>query len=461
MAIARAFTNTLRLLDIKLTSLEVAWHLPVLQRLLSQVLAEQPTLLPPNLIKILRSINLPNAFRTASSLSDLVSRAAIFPNLPSPPTACAVYILSLEGEALTSFPNCGELAGLLARRVGVRQDTVMRRYKTVYEEVSLWSSALPWVLENGTKSSKVSKRQMVARNLKDIVQYQEMNWKSSFEASPPPAILTDGTEILRSSGASSEALVNPQNDTAMQESSSSSKHRKTVKRTQLVDDVSLFLLSPLSSSQSSRSSSNAKASSLEHASYLLTADAPSLVNKPTRLQLLAHSKGVNEITDEELFSEGELEGFMRSEDERLIVAKSFDWARDHPGNESPLDHEERHTAEARNRNRGRGGTSRINVEALNRLLHEADDIEWTEPYYTDDDWAISRDQPSVAVDRFNQDSSISSDHDKTPIARIESSEAQVELSHSSAADEEVIEPWRPLTPGAETHWDDLERYEEH
>lgn len=189
VAVARAFTRLVELLEIKLASTDPSWHLSSLRNRLVDLLKEQKPALPHNLVKLLKQINLPSVLHTATSLSELVSRAGMVSNLPSPPTACAIFILAIEGELLSSLPHCEQLAKVLALRYGVSGDVVMRRYKLISDEVQSWSQEVPWmrneVGESSNKKPKVARRTAVARSVKDIVQYREGLWKAAFEAPGP------------------------------------------------------------------------------------------------------------------------------------------------------------------------------------------------------------------------------------------------------------------------------------
>ncbi|THH09359.1 hypothetical protein EW145_g2062 [Phellinidium pouzarii] len=442
VALARVFTSVITLLDVQLTSVDPSWHFPVLQRQLIALLAEHPPVLPQILIKILKSIHLPSALRTASSLSDLVSRSGLLTNVPSPPTACAIYTLALEGEALTSLPHCGKLAQALGRRFGVSKDVVMRRYKTIYEQVERWARNVPWLADcespDGNKT-KAAKRVVVARCLKDAVQFHERVWRLKLEAPEPPSV-PDNVDSVSSPEISSNSEVDLQRDDEelLSQPSQSRKRRKT----RHIDDVSQFLLSPLHAGSSIRP--GLAESSLEIASHLLASDMPCLNKPPTRLQLLATEKSPEEITDEELFDEGELDGFLRSPEERDILLLTCNWSQ-----EKGSDNGEKRPDRAPTSAHERRCTSRMNVEAFNRLMNEPDEASLVEAMHNDDD-DDDDDDDSIFNSLAEQ---IMSSGDQSQIMCYEDNSSGTDENNRLSSplidvdDGEVVGLWRPLSPG--------------
>ncbi|KLO18795.1 hypothetical protein SCHPADRAFT_819130 [Schizopora paradoxa] len=461
VAVARAFTRLVQLLDIKLASTDPSWHLPTLRNRLVEILKEQKPAIPHNLVKLLKKINLPSLLSTAASLSDLVSRAGTVSNLPSPPTACAIFILAIEGELLSSIPNCEQLAKALAVRYGVSGDVVMRRYKVITDEVQSWSLDVPWMRneagEPSNKRPKVARRTAVARSLKDVVQYREGIWKAAFEATGP--LIAPDEDVEGSVSTASEVElpdngIDPRRDT-QQASSARPKKRRKIHR---MDELSEFLLSPLQSQPLSQSSSrSANMPSLDAVSHILAADSPSFEQPATRLQVLSLSKSPDDITDEELFGEGELESLMRTQEERDVLAHALGWSQE--GNQSGrTEEDEAHTANARARDQQHGGTSRINIEALNRLLDDAEVLGDAEAWYdNEDDWTadfagvdlLSRSPTSEICENFGHNR----DH---PFGAASS------LGHEAGDDvlddEALHEPWMPLSPGRGTDWEEDARF---
>ncbi|KAI5124494.1 hypothetical protein M0805_003021 [Coniferiporia weirii] len=435
VALARVFTSVIALLDMKLTSVDPSWHTPVLQRWLVELLAEQPPSLPKNLLQVLKTIHSPSALRTASSLSELVSRAGFLANATSPPTACAIYILALEGEGevLSSLPRCGELAKALGRRFGVSKEVVMRRYKAIYEQVEGWAASVPWLAESrssdGKKgSTRVAKRVTVARCLKDVVQFREKAWRSKLEASEPASVPDDGVESVSSSEINSSSEVDLQrNDEARPR-----KRRKT----RCIDDVSRFLLAPSQAGSSHKSHTHLDTIPLlDVASHLLTSDSPSLDKPPTRLQLLSAEKSVEEITDDELFGEGEFESFLRSEEERSVLLQTCEWAQG-------SDHGRTDNGEPCNAHLGareHSRTSRVNVEVLNRFLNDPEASAWIEAMCEDEDGANSS---ALVSNAFT--GQIATDDGP---AQLDGDKDLYKIDDDLFADSgEVIGPWRPLSP---------------
>lgn len=457
VALAHVFTTVVTLLKIRLTSLDPSWHFPALQKHVLHILAEPDPPLPTHLTSVIKSIHIPSALRTAYSLAELVSRSGLLTNLPSPPTACAIYILALEGELSSSLPHCGEFAEAVGMRFGVRKGVIMRRYKTIYDRVEGWASEVPWVshspesVAGKTPSSKVAKRVAVARCLKDAVQFQEVLWKSKLASSGHVRPTADDTETVSSSdiGQSKEVDL----DEKVESSTSSSGQPRKRRKTRHIVDASRFLVSPDHSGNVDGGARIGVIPSLDVVSHMLTADSSSFQHAPTRLQLLLSEQSAEEITDDQLFTDGELEGYMRSEDEQQALKRVFDWARE----ESvyvETDSDDGHAISTRSRDPARGSTSRINLEALNRLLNEKEETVRVEAIYTDDDdWALA----GIADDfGLNDDDPVNN----SEIGAISGNSDPNTRRHSTDDDAVVITPWRPISPGGRAAWADTTRFED-
>jgi transcription factor IIIB 90 kDa subunit len=189
-SVSRAFTSVVTLLQLNVPSSDPALHLPSLQTHLHCLInPTQPSSpLPSSLLKQISQLSLPSVMDTANSLCTLLTRLASPLNrLTTPPTSCAILILSLEAEGRTSLLNCGELCQLLAARFGLAKGIVMTRYKMVYDLVEEWIREVPWLDQFEAKGrdkgrSRVSKRIVVARGIKDVVQFQEEIWRKKVEA---------------------------------------------------------------------------------------------------------------------------------------------------------------------------------------------------------------------------------------------------------------------------------------
>lgn len=176
-------------------------HLPILQTHLVSLIKEPSSPLPAKLIVTLAPLvpRLPVIVRTANSLSALLSRNDTLSHLPTPPTACALLMLSLEAELLSSLPNAGVLAQALSTRFGAGKGVVMQRYKMVYDLIEEWIREVPWLdghqrKKGGGGRSKVAKRVVVAKGLKDVVQFQEEIWRKKLIADARPRLEFDADD---------------------------------------------------------------------------------------------------------------------------------------------------------------------------------------------------------------------------------------------------------------------------
>ncbi|KAL5490417.1 hypothetical protein ACEPAI_5250 [Sanghuangporus weigelae] len=442
IALARVLKSIVSLLDIKLDSVDPSWHLPLLQNHLASLLAEKSSILPSHLLKVLNSINLSSAFRTAASLSDLVSRAEVVVGLPSPPTACALCIVALEAETSSSLPQLGELAKALGGRFDVGKEVVLRRYRIICECVERWTNEIPWIEDVnssvGCKSAaKAAKRARIARRLKDAIQYQESRWKTSLQANSPLAAPCTPTEFV----SSSEISVNSRVDTGSGDEGFDSKEPRPRKRRRMgiIDKASRFLLSPLNAGLSQRPTID-RVAPLDVATHILTSEDPSHDQPPTRLQLLAVAKNVDDITDEELFGEGELESFLRTAGEREALTQTCEWARAKTSDDTSAIG----VNSAVKGSFERDLASRMNIEALDRLLNGHDLTCWAQNTDKDDDdddkWASSGFLQQI----MTQAEGSEDEKSETSLEGCDDSHRSASLQTDDGG--EILGPWRPLSP---------------
>ena len=311
LALCRAFISLLNVLKVSLTSSDTATHFPAIRIHLSSLTHSPPIALSRSLIAFLKPLSLPAATRTAHALSMLISRLgnASLVNLPTAPTACALIILGLEAEARTSVPSLGELAQHLGDRFGAGKGVVMSRYKLLYDLLEEWTREVPWLDHFTSKDgrSKVSKRVVVARGLKDVLQFQQDIWQKKLQATPRLGVTLDVNEDQCEDD---NGIVSTRERT---DDNSDSPYKKRKPHNELIS-ASHFLLDP-----SSTTMTVTPHTSLAMASFLLTADDSALShqNPPTRLQRLAAERGgEGGITDEELFEEGEWETMVRTPGEQ-------------------------------------------------------------------------------------------------------------------------------------------------
>ena len=228
----------------------------------------------------------------------------------------------------------------------------MARYKMVYDLVEECIREVPWLEQFETKEgrSKVAKRVIVARGIKDVVQFQEEIWRKKVEAQGRLNVeleeddgdMSDDGTLSTTTGSSSSRMKRESD-----EPSRYTRKRRKIKYRDL-DDASQFLLNPLNSTlpavthpshpsdlrsqtvpTTSLSPSSTTPPPVSLTSYLLTAspNTLSLSRIPTRLQLLAAQRegGAEDIRDDELFAEGELDGFLRSEVEVEGLREMLGW----------------------------------------------------------------------------------------------------------------------------------------
>ncbi|KAL0071476.1 hypothetical protein AAF712_001333 [Marasmius tenuissimus] len=176
----RVLASVISVLGITLVPSEPQQHLSALQSHLISILEpsqQSSPPLPPTLTGELKPLSIHSAEATARSLTDLLATTRAPDLLPfaAAPTACAVFILSLEAEARATLSNLSELATFFAARCHVGKGVVMRCYKSVQDEVVKWSEELNWLdaYQQSKGRAKVAKRLLVARALKDLIAWKD------------------------------------------------------------------------------------------------------------------------------------------------------------------------------------------------------------------------------------------------------------------------------------------------
>ncbi|GBE82611.1 predicted protein [Sparassis crispa] len=448
VSLSRSFMSLITLLNLNLTAADPSVHLPMLQSHLLSLIQGSSTVLQTLPVKLktpLTSLvpHLPTVLGVATSLAALLSRTNTLSNVPTPPTACA-------------------LAEALGARLGAGKGVVMQRYKVIYDLVEEWIKEVPWLdaherKKGGVGRSKVAKRVVVARGLKDVVQFQEEIWKKRLQGEVRPKL-----ELQISQDDEEGDVEDKENDAEFEAGTSAAplhvsdkvdvnssiprKKRKT-QHNRSIEQASQFLLNPLTSGTDAFSSSSAAlvSSSSAHRAddgvdapdlmtHLLTVDSSTLAHAfakaPTRLQLLASSRGgtgEGNIADEELFAEGELEGIFRSAEEADIIRVTMGWDAEEGVDEPAQPARKRKRAHSDSDDEGAAsmelnigkarGSKRINMDALAKLL-----------------------DPSTAL---GEDFEMYEKDDMTTFAFADGGE--------------VVEEWRPLSPGGGGF--DEERYD--
>lgn len=438
------------LLQLKINSADPAQHLPVLQTHLRSII-KGSTSVPQQLSSVLSPLehSTHTIQQTATSLSHVVSRVPSLACLPAASTACAILILSVEGELTASLPQAGTLAQALGTRVGASKTIVMQRYKAVYDLVEEYIRDVPWLQSHEPKGkgrSKVAKRTIVARGLKDVVQFREELWRKKLENEGWPVLDIevdsndgDDNESVATSEHSHGMSVMPNQRVASREDDSAPQPKKARKHehSHAVERTSQFLLHPLAQpSRSSASSSGGTQGASSLLEHLFTIDESSLshafVQPPTRLQLLASSRGGEAIDDEELFEEGEMEALLRTSVEvdalRPTLIREWGIADDEdqgprtpPRSHKKRKREDETTAPSASSNQR---TKRVNMDALARLLDPDTHLDEMDEEGGFDALAFGLDQEEHGAEE----------------------EAQVPFEFPPGDEEEVGE-WRPLSPG--------------
>ncbi|KAG5728289.1 hypothetical protein E4T56_gene19204 [Termitomyces sp. T112] len=189
--LVRTLASIISLLNLSLIPADPTIHIPHLLAHLTCLLALDPNLtvrLPESLISQLKGVSLRAASNTATSLCSLLARLGpdhLLNSLPSPPTAIAIFLISLEAELRSPLSQLGELVQALGASCHkTSRSVVMARYKLVQDEISTWIEQVPWLgkykqqlATNGKNRAKSGKRLIVARGVADVIQFQDDIWR--------------------------------------------------------------------------------------------------------------------------------------------------------------------------------------------------------------------------------------------------------------------------------------------
>lgn len=473
----RTFLSLISLLKLNVSTLDPSVHISTLHSYLtSELQGQQDTILPSSLVQLLEPLSLRAVSATANSLCTLLARLSSNAlHLPTPPTACAIFMLALEAENRATFKNLSELGQILGSRVHAGKGVVMSRYKTIQDEVHNWIEAVAWLEKFSAKDgrAKVSKRLVVARGLKDVVQFQEEIWQEIKRPKLTLDLSDDEESQLSASRSASPALTS--SETLKRESCI--RTRKRQKTRHFLQGASQFLLDPLSSPIPFSNTSpylrdmpgpndGSFTIDLPLTSFLLMAPSSSLVTKrpPTRLQKLAILRGgADEILDNELFDEGELEGMLRSEDQIDGLRQVLGWDVNGSGSDPEAEQYVGNTVKSRRTgNKREGGSkkdgesrkSRVNMEALAQFLQEDkgndedndnDAMLGLELDYFSDKADSCDDDPTHSV---GFDNNVSKDEQENEsYSNKEGSYSAVPSQTLRDPEEEVlIDNWRPASP---------------
>ncbi|KAG1756488.1 uncharacterized protein EDB91DRAFT_1092925 [Suillus paluster] len=435
LSLSRAFVAVVSLLDFNLRSSDPVVHLPILLAHLQSLLHPETSCstshLPSDLVSIITPLSSHAILRTATSLSGIISReACTIPVLqsPTPPIACAMLILALEAETRSPLPHLSELANALASRFGFARGVVTSRYKACYDLIEEWIREVPWLDQfiykgkgRGTSArSKVPKRSIVAKGIIDVIQFQEEIWTTKIAALGKASIVIEADPTDEDNNKDEEAFSI--NEPPELRPHQPRKQRKT--KDPSVENAYHFLLDPLSAKSYTLSKpvvSEDPNSSTPHsdtsspiltpptvplATHLLSTLSYDSKHPPSRLQLLALSRGggsAEHIHDDELFLF------------RLQWQEDVDTVADHADREPE-------TA----RMEVSRGSGRVDMEALARILGGEE----------------------VFDDEEHQEESESS--------------APTTPRHIQSDAAEEVSAWRPLSPGNTftRHCNSMDRYEE-
>ena len=279
---------------------------------------------------------LQDVLRTARALHDPPILESYPSNgLSAGATACALLLLALEAHASPprSAPHTLVLAEQLGTPLGARGAAVMARYRILVGIIEAGAARVPWLTgSSATGSKRISKRSWVAKAVLDVLQFRdELERAEMAERGGPISVdiegENDGVGLEAASQGEDEAALDTliakveldtTNSTGCVSRVPEATHtagpvRKNKRHRTTTSQAACFLLDPLAHFAPARTT-------LAHTAYFLSSDAATESTvQPTRLQLLSVERGNAEaVHDDELFSDGELEGIVISKDEQTV-----------------------------------------------------------------------------------------------------------------------------------------------
>jgi transcription factor IIIB subunit 2 len=285
---------------------------------------------------VLSPVVLQEVLRTARALYDFPTLGSYASNGSSAgATACALLLLALEAHASPprSAPHALVLAAQLGAALGTRETMVMARYRMLIDTIEAGAARVPWLADaRATRSKRISRRSWVAKAVLDVLQFRNELERAEIADRGGPIGLdiegeADGCVIEGEDQAENEAALDTliaKVELNMADSTGAASYvpeathaagpvRKHKKSRTTTGQATCFLLDPLARLAPAHTT-------LAHTAYLLSSDAATeSAVLPTRLQLLAVERGNTEaIHDEELFSDGELEGIVIGTDEQTV-----------------------------------------------------------------------------------------------------------------------------------------------
>ncbi|KAG5221171.1 Transcription initiation factor IIB [Salix suchowensis] len=411
VVLTRTFMSVLTLLNHNLSPVDPAMHIPALElRLNSIVRNPEISNIPSTLVK----------------------------KLP-------LLILAAEAEMRSSLPNIRELAQSLASTASWQASVVMARYKLLSDLILDCVDKIPWLdkYETVQGRAKVARRIVVARSIKDMIQFYEDIWvqkreelRKNVSIDHDEAICdfdNDATEM-----SSSSSIYSAQDDVGRAPLGPPRKKRRVDKS---LEDAHLFILDPIAHRIPSSLSSvtvpidGDNDNPRQPAQPVLTCTPPPPIPVPRPHDLLATTRGgESAVDDDELISDNEWEQMLRTDEEMTQLQAIWEQILPSDTDTSKGDRvpSQSRTPDAAGKHKQQGQVpGRINMEAYSRLMQGLGDND-------------------------NEQESDSAEEGISYLKKVINGSIVDAFIHGD--EEVVVDEWRPLSPGtglrAEDHYDE-------
>ncbi|KDN42153.1 hypothetical protein RSAG8_07011, partial [Rhizoctonia solani AG-8 WAC10335] len=310
--LARTYRRVATLLGVKIEPMDPALLVSQIWNYIQECLTTStPPSLPTELSKFLSALtSLGQAIiDLAHQLSNLTLRVSLTQGRQASLVACALLMVSLSGEAGKPIPKSGVLASVLGERFGGSARSISDRIREIERLIEDWRHELPWA-DTDLPTNSRKRTIKIASWIKDVVNFKDALWSKQIEAvahahySPSVEDESDEEEDDMSSRAGSYCTAGSKRSSETQSTSGSKRphldrgYYDSGRPRAYVVEQSRRRPSP---------QETILASLLNPFSFSPTPVSSALGSTWEGL------KNGDNIADEDLFEEGELEGFIRSE----------------------------------------------------------------------------------------------------------------------------------------------------
>ncbi|CAE6489632.1 unnamed protein product [Rhizoctonia solani] len=318
--LARTHRRVAILLSIKIEPLDPALLVSSIWNYTQECLTASASLFPTELSKFLSDLTSfsQSVLNLAHQLSNLILRVSLTNGRQSNIVACALFMVSLSGQAGKPIPKPGVLASVLGDRFGGAARSIADRIREIERLIEDWRHELPWA-DTDLPANSRKRTIKVATWIKDVIHFKDDLWSKQIEAvahahySPSIEDDFDEGEDDTSSCTGSYSTVGSKRSSNGTQSTSNSKRPHLDRGYYDSGRPRAYVV------EQSKARPSAQATIL---ASLLDPFSCSISTPSTLGSAWDELKRSDSVADEDLFEEGELERLIRSdEDVRALRAR--------------------------------------------------------------------------------------------------------------------------------------------